>query len=59
MAQRELYNRGEHPWSGDWKKEKGNTVAIKIILVLYLIDLYGELSLRIASLFMSVSFICA
>ena len=43
MVQREIYNVWDLPLGGGQKKERENTVTIKVIFVNCLIDLYGDL----------------
>ena len=54
MVQRDLYNVRDPPWGGGSKKKKENILAIKIILVIGLIDLYENLSPRTVNAFSSM-----
>ena len=46
MVQRELYNVNDPLGGKDQKNKKENTIAIKIILVFSLVDLYKDLPPR-------------
>ena len=59
MVQRVLYNRKDSPWEADGKRERENTVTIKIILVFSLVDLYKDSPPRTVNWFKSVLLLLA